>query len=78
MNIHFYVWIFIFLKCNNQEISWNHIINLYECDLGMKNWNPGLRIIHKLTESHIALNPSQGMRVNLAVQVGVMLKNWNQ
>ena len=35
---------------------------------------PWLRILHKLTESHIALNPSQGMRVNLAVQVGVILK----
>ena len=41
----------------------------------MKRCNPGLRILHKLTEDHIALNPSLRMRVNLAVQVGVMLKN---
>ena len=39
----------------------------------MKRCNPGLRILHKLTEDHKSLNPS--LRVNLAVQIGVMLKN---
>ena len=43
----------------------------------MKRCNPGLQLLHKLTENHIALKPSLRMRVNLAVQVGVMLKNWN-
>ena len=64
-----------FLKYNNQEISLQHIINLYEWDLEMKRCSPGLRILHKLTEDHIAFNPSLRMRVSLAVQVGVMLKN---
>ena len=42
--------IILFLKYNNQEISWQHIVNLYEWDLGMKRCNPGLRLLHEHTE----------------------------
>ena len=45
----------------------------------MKRCNPGLWLLHKVTEDHISLNPSLRMRVNLPVQVGALLKNnsWN-
>ena len=45
INIPFYAQILcinIFLKYNSQEISWQHIFNLNEWDLGMKRCNPGL------------------------------------
>ena len=57
-----------FLKYSNQEISWQHIVNFFEWDLGIKRCNPGLRLLHKLTEDHISLNPSLRMRVTLAVE----------
>ena len=69
----FFCWfsfsLFLFLKYNNQEISWQHLINLYEWDLGMRRFASGWKLLHKLTEDYIALTPRHRMRVNLAAQV---------
>ena len=75
MYIYSYDKYYFFYKSNNQEISPQHIVNLYEWDLEMKRCNPGLRLLHKLTEDHISLNPNLRMRINLAAHVGDLLKN---
>jgi len=57
------------LTYNKQEISWQHLVNLYEWDLGMHRAAPGLRMVPRLSEDHITLSPRLRMRVYLAVQV---------
>ncbi|XP_035662524.1 uncharacterized protein LOC118406544 [Branchiostoma floridae] len=57
------------LHYNGQEISWKHIVSVYEWDLGLQRQAVGLRMLHKLKADHVYLNPALRMRVNLAVQV---------
>ncbi|XP_078610651.1 uncharacterized protein LOC144881434 isoform X2 [Branchiostoma floridae x Branchiostoma japonicum] len=59
------------LHYNHQTISWNHLVNLYEWDLGVRveRQAVGLRLLHKLKTDHVHLSPSLRMRVKLAVQV---------
>ena len=49
---------------NGQDISWNHIVDIYENDMYL-----GLRKMHKLREEHVRLSPRHRMRVKLAAQV---------
>ena len=51
------------------DISWNHVVDVYEWDLGLHRFSPGLRLLHKLREEHINLSPRHRMRVKLAAQV---------
>ena len=55
-----------------QEISWQHICQLYERNLGSAN-NCGVSMVHKLTLEHINLTSFSKMSVDLAAQV-FMLK----
>ncbi|XP_035690813.1 uncharacterized protein LOC118425822 [Branchiostoma floridae] len=57
------------LHYNKQPISWQHIIKLYEWDLGLDREAVGLRMLKNLTHDHVFLTPSLRMRVSLAVQV---------
>ena len=58
---------------NKQDISWNHIVNVYEEDLGMRQVAPGLKKLIKLREEHIRLTPSDRMQVKLAAQVSYLI-----
>ena len=51
------------------QISWEHVRDLYEWDLGRHRSSYGLRKCPRLTEDHISLSPRLRMRVNLAAQV---------
>lgn len=66
------------LELDGQFISWKHLVDLYEEDLGLEGRTsefslnvkaPGLRKLHKLTEDHITLTPRSRMTVKLAAQV---------
>ena len=59
----------VFLKCNGREIKWQHIVDLYERNVGRKTETPGLSIAHKLKYEHIKLTNFSKMRVDLAAQV---------
>ena len=65
-------------QLDRQDISWRHIVDVYEEDLGVKTKSkdvaittkiPGLRRLHKITEEHIKLTSRSRMTVKLAVQV---------
>ena len=60
---------------NGELIPWQHIISVYEWDLGMHIHAPGLRKLPKLTGEHVNLSPRLRMRVNLAAQVSNILLN---
>ena len=51
-----------------QSISWEHICQLYQRNLGSSD-NVGVSMVHKLTLEHINLTSFSKMRVNLAAQV---------
>lgn len=55
------------------EIAWSHLVSIYEQDLNLKAFAPGLRKLHKITFDHIHLTPRLRMRVNLAAQVSSYL-----
>ena len=57
-----------------QEISWQHIWELYERNF-RSTTNCGVPMVHKLTLEHINLTSFSKMRVDLAAQVH-MLKLW--
>ena len=48
------------------EISWQHILSVYEWDLGMNRDTIGLRKLHKLADEYIYLGSRFRMRVNHA------------
>jgi len=54
---------------NGQDISWLHIKDVYEWDLGKNRLSPGLRKIHKVKDEHINLSPRGRMNVKAAAQV---------
>ena len=60
---------------NKQDTSWNHSVNVYEEDLGMRQVAPGLRKLIKLREDHIRSTPRDRMQVNLAAQVSHLMFN---
>lgn len=51
-----------------QSISWEHICQLYQRNLGSVD-NVGVSMVHKLTLEHINLTSFSKMRVDLAAQV---------
>ena len=56
-----------YLQCNGKEISWSHLVALYE-----RNRNKdtaGLALLPKLKYEHIYLSSFSKMRVDLATQV---------
>ena len=59
------VLIFIFQN-NGKQISWKHLIDLYESDQGKGS---GLSMVHKLKYEHLYLTSFSKMRVDLAAQV---------
>ena len=63
------------LQENKQDISWNHIVNVYEENLGMRQVAPGWSKLVKLREGHIHLTPRDKMQVKLALQVSYLLFN---
>ena len=67
---------------DHQDVSWRHIVDVYEEDLGVKtqdedfeiiNKTPGLRYLHKVTEEHINITSRSRMTVKLAAQVNTFL-----
>jgi hypothetical protein len=57
------------MKYDRVDISWKHLVYLYERDLGVNRGAPGLRLLPKIRHEHIYLNSFLKMRVNLAAQV---------
>lgn len=57
------------LMRNGKSLSWMHIVDLYDWDLGMNRAALGLRMLHKLKDEHIKLTPQHRMSVKYAVQV---------
>lgn len=51
---------------NNEHISWQHLVTLYESDKGKAS---GLAMVPKLKFEHIYLSSFSKMRVDLAAQV---------
>lgn len=54
------------LQCQGQQISWKHVVNLYNRNMGAAT---GLSMVPKLKYEHIYLNSFSKMRVDLAAQV---------
>ena len=69
MYVYTYICMYMCSQVDYQDISWNHVVNVYEWDLGMNRGAPGLRKLHRLREEHIKLSPRHRMRVKLATQV---------
>ena len=63
--IIFYVYI-LFLQNDGKEISWQHLMILYEQDHGRGS---GLALVPKLKYEHVHLTSFSKMRVDLAAQV---------
>lgn len=59
----------VFPQFEGMDISWLHIVDVYNWDLQENNLAPGLRFLHKLKEEHIKLSPRLRMKVKLAAQV---------
>eukprot|EP00731_Ephydatia_muelleri_P000890 Em0001g890a len=57
------------LKINGQDISWQHLVDLYKAHRGPDCATLGLSILPKLKWEHIELNSYSKMRVDLAAQV---------
>ncbi|XP_066926644.1 uncharacterized protein [Clytia hemisphaerica] len=56
------------LFLEGKEVSWQHIISLFELDIGLNRIAPGFRQT-KLTVEHVRLTPRSRMKVSLAAQV---------
>jgi len=57
------------MKYDRQDISWKHLIYLYECDVGIRLGPPGLSLLPEIKHDHVHLNSFLTMRVHLAAQV---------
>lgn len=57
------------MHLDGKDISWRHVVDVYEWDIGLNRAAPGLRVLYKLKEEHIRLSPRLRMQVKLAVQV---------
>ena len=54
---------------NGQDISWQHLVRLFERHCTMKHAAPGLSILPRLRYEHLHLTSYSKMRVDLAAQV---------
>ena len=66
---HNTIFIILNFQFEKQNISWSHIVDCYEWDLGVNEAVPGLRKLWKLREEHIKLSTRLRMQVKLAAQV---------
>ena len=57
---------FTFIQCNGKDISWSHLVKLYQVN---RSETPGLALIPKLKYEYINLTSYSKMRVDLAAQV---------
>jgi hypothetical protein len=57
------------MKYDRQDISWKHLVYLYERDVGVNRGAPGLRLLPKIKHDHVHLNSFLRMRGDLAAQV---------
>ena len=64
--MYIYMLISLISQCNGKEITWQHLIELYEGDSGKCT---GLAMLPKLKYEHIHLTSFSKMRVDLATQV---------
>ena len=62
-------------QVGGKDISWLHIKAIYEWDLLQNPDVLGLRMLPKLTEDHIYLQPRLRMNVKLAAQVEYIFRN---
>ena len=68
-SVYFVTHVFSLLQFESQDMSYCHIIDVYEWDLGMNRAFPGLRKLHKLKEEHVRLSSRLRMQGKLAAQV---------
>ena len=61
--------LFWFLQINGMEISWQHLVRVYEANTGQHTDTPGLVLLPKVKYEHIHLTSYSKMRVDLAAQV---------
>lgn len=59
----------MYMQCNGKQISWSHLVNLYQLDTKHNSQVTGLRLVPKLKYEHIYLSSFSKMRVDLATQV---------
>ena len=59
------------LQLDHQDISWLHIVDLYQWGLGMDRDGFGLRMLPKFQEEYIKLTPRGRMKVKAAAVVRV-------
>ena len=59
------------MQNNGEEISWQHVVNLYYRDTAKPE---GLRQVPKLKYEHIKLTSFSKMRADLAAQVMLQIK----
>ena len=57
------------LQINGLDISWQHLVDLYQRHHQVDLTTPGLSILHKLKWEYIQLTSFSKMRVDLAAQV---------
>lgn len=66
---------FLILQINGKDISWQHMIRVYEANRGKATESAGLWLLHKVKYEHIFLTPYSRMRVDLAAQVEICMLN---
>ena len=68
MHVNVNVW-YVLFQMNGQDISWQHLVRLFERHCTMKHAAPGLSILPRLRYEHLHLTSYSKMRVDLAAQV---------
>ena len=71
VNVDLYLYTCIPFQINGKDISWQHLVRVYEANRGRQTDTPGLCLLHKVKAVHIFLISFSRMRVDLAAQVRV-------
>ena len=66
------------LQINGKDISWQHLVKLYEENAGQSTDTLDLVLLHKVKYDHVYLNSYSKMKVNLAAQVFTDCYAWSQ
>ena len=61
------------MQVDHQDISWEHLISVYEWDLGQNRAAFGLRKLPRLKEEHVNLTPHHRMKVKHAAHVCISI-----
>ena len=64
--------LYIIIQINGKDISWQHLVRVYEANQGRLTDTPGLCLLHKVKAGHIFLTSFSRMRVDPAAQVREM------